>query len=71
MEQVEQLLGVVRRRDKDEDVYEPVAGVQRRRVLGRRLEFDDVADRVTEVPAPAGASLDVMAAVDEVDGEAD
>lgn len=29
-----------------------------------RLEFDDVEDRISEVPAPAGASLDVMAAVD-------
>ena len=32
-----------------------------------RLEFDDVDDRITEVPAPEGGSLDVMAAVDEVD----
>lgn len=30
-----------------------------------RLEFDDVDDPITEVPAPEGASLDVMAAVDE------
>jgi alkylhydroperoxidase family enzyme len=33
-----------------------------------RLEFDDVDERVTEVPAPGSGSLDVMAAVDEVDG---
>ncbi|MDJ0786568.1 MAG: carboxymuconolactone decarboxylase family protein [Myxococcota bacterium] len=34
-----------------------------------RLEYDDVDDRVQEVPAPAegGGSADVMAAVDEVD----
>jgi alkylhydroperoxidase family enzyme len=32
-----------------------------------RLEYDDVDDPVVEVPAPEGASLDVMAAVDEVD----
>jgi hypothetical protein len=29
-----------------------------------RLEYDDVDDPITEVPAPAGASADVMAAVD-------
>ncbi len=29
-----------------------------------RLEYDDVDDSVSEVPAPKGASLDVMAAVD-------
>lgn len=29
-----------------------------------RLEFDDVDDPITEVPAPDGASMDVMAAVD-------
>ncbi|MGH0035391.1 MAG: carboxymuconolactone decarboxylase family protein [Myxococcota bacterium] len=29
-----------------------------------RLEYDDVDDPITEVPAPEGASLDVMAAVD-------
>lgn len=34
-----------------------------------RLEFDDVDDPITEVPAPEGASLDVMAAVDEVEEE--
>jgi len=33
-----------------------------------RLEFDDVDDPITEVPAPDGASLDVMAAVDRADG---
>jgi len=33
-----------------------------------RLEFDDVDDPITEVPAPDGASSDVMAAVDEVEG---
>jgi hypothetical protein len=32
-----------------------------------RLEFDDVEDPITEVPAPDGASMDVMAAVDEVE----
>jgi len=31
-----------------------------------RLEFDDVDDPITEVPAPDGASMDVMSAVDEV-----
>ncbi len=31
-----------------------------------RLEFDDVDDPITEVPAPEGASSDVMAAVDRV-----
>ena len=30
-----------------------------------RLEFDDVEDRVREVPAPDGGSLDPMAAVDK------
>jgi alkylhydroperoxidase family enzyme len=34
-----------------------------------RLEFDDVDERVREVAAPEGASLDVMAAVDEVDDD--
>ena len=29
-----------------------------------RLEYDDVDDPVVEIPAPGGASLDVMAAVD-------
>ena len=33
-----------------------------------RLEFDDVEDPITEVPLPEGGSMDVMAAVDEVDG---
>ncbi len=32
-----------------------------------RLEFDDVDDPITEVPAPDGAAQDVMAAVDEVE----
>lgn len=32
-----------------------------------RLEYDDVDERVCEVPAPDGAALDVMAAVDDVD----
>jgi alkylhydroperoxidase family enzyme len=32
-----------------------------------RLEFDDVDDPITEVPAPDGASMDVMSAVDEVE----
>ena len=32
-----------------------------------RLEYDDVDDPVVEVPAPDGASTDVMAAVDTVD----
>jgi alkylhydroperoxidase family enzyme len=31
-----------------------------------RLEYDDVDDPVVEVPAPDGASMDVMSAVDEV-----
>ncbi len=31
-----------------------------------RLEYDDVDDPITEVPAPASASNDVMAAVDRV-----
>jgi alkylhydroperoxidase family enzyme len=31
-----------------------------------RLEYDDVDDPVTEVPAPASASADVMAVVDRV-----
>lgn len=30
-----------------------------------RLEFDDVDDRVTEVPAPDGGAVDAMAVVDE------
>ena len=34
-----------------------------------RLEFDDVDERVAEVAAPEGASLDVMGAVDSVDGD--
>ncbi len=33
-----------------------------------RLEFDDVDERVTEVPAPAGAAGDVMSMVDGRDG---
>jgi len=32
-----------------------------------RLEYDDVDDPITEVPAPEGASLDVMSAVDSAD----
>jgi alkylhydroperoxidase family enzyme len=32
-----------------------------------RLEYDDVDDPITEVPAPEGASQDVMAAVDSAD----
>ena len=32
-----------------------------------RLEYDDVDDPIVEVPAPEGASLDVMAAVDSAD----
>ena len=36
-----------------------------------RLEFDDIDDPVSEVPAPEGASMDVMAAVDEVEGTTD
>jgi alkylhydroperoxidase family enzyme len=32
-----------------------------------RLEYDDVDDPITEVPAPEGGSLDVMGAVDAVD----
>lgn len=30
-----------------------------------RLEYDDVDDRVVEVPAPSGATIDVMAMVDK------
>jgi alkylhydroperoxidase family enzyme len=33
-----------------------------------RLEYDDVDDPITEVPAPDGAAQDVMAAVDAADG---
>ncbi len=33
-----------------------------------RLEYDDVDDPITEVPAPEGASQDVMAAVDATEG---
>jgi alkylhydroperoxidase family enzyme len=36
-----------------------------------RLEFDDVDDPITEVPAPGSGSADVMAAVDEVDARKD
>ena len=32
-----------------------------------RLEFDDVDDRVTEVPAPGAESVDAMAVIDELD----
>lgn len=32
-----------------------------------RLEFDDVDDRVTEVPAPDGEAVDAMAVIDELD----
>ena len=32
-----------------------------------RLEYDDVDERVVEVPAPAGDSADVMSMVDEKD----
>ena len=32
-----------------------------------RLEFDDVDDPITEVPAPEGGSIDVMAAVDSAE----
>jgi len=35
-----------------------------------RLEFDDVEDRITEVPAPQAAAVDAMAAVDDLDTEA-
>ena len=34
-----------------------------------RLEYDDVDERVVEIAAPEGASLDVMGAVDSVDGD--
>ncbi len=30
-----------------------------------RLEYDDVDERVTEIAAPAGQSMDVMRMVDE------
>ena len=32
-----------------------------------RLEYDDVDDPITEVPAPEGAAQDVMAAVDSAE----
>ena len=32
-----------------------------------RLEYDDVDDPIVEVPAPDGASMDVMSAVDAAD----
>ncbi len=32
-----------------------------------RLEYDDVDDPISEVPAPEGAAMDVMAAVDSAD----
>jgi alkylhydroperoxidase family enzyme len=32
-----------------------------------RLEFDDVDDPITEVPAPEGSSLDAMKVVDDLD----
>lgn len=32
-----------------------------------RLEFDDVDDPITEVPAPEGAAVDAMAVVDDLD----
>ncbi len=32
-----------------------------------RLEYDDVDDSISEVPAPEGAAMDVMAAVDSAD----
>ena len=32
-----------------------------------RLEYDDVDDPISEIPAPEGASQDVMAAVDKED----
>ena len=32
-----------------------------------RLEFDDVDDPITEVPAPDGAAIDAMAVVDDLD----
>jgi alkylhydroperoxidase family enzyme len=35
-----------------------------------RLEFDDVDDRITEVPAPEGGAVDAMAVVDDPDTEA-
>lgn len=35
-----------------------------------RLEFDDVDDRITEVPAPEGAAIDAMAVVDDLDKDA-
>jgi alkylhydroperoxidase family enzyme len=36
-----------------------------------RLEYDDVDDPITEVPAPDGASTDVMAAVDATERSGD
>lgn len=35
-----------------------------------RLEFDDVDDRITEVPAPEDAAVDAMAVVDDPDAAA-
>ncbi len=32
-----------------------------------RLEFDDVDDPITEVPAPDGAAIDAMAVIDDLD----
>ncbi|RLC59195.1 MAG: carboxymuconolactone decarboxylase family protein, partial [Chloroflexi bacterium] len=32
-----------------------------------RLEFDDVDDPITEVPAPGGAAIDAMAVIDDPD----
>ena len=32
-----------------------------------RLEFDDVDDRITEVPAPEGTATDAMAVVDDLE----
>jgi alkylhydroperoxidase family enzyme len=36
-----------------------------------RLEFDDIDDPISEIPAPEGASMDVMAAIDEVEDTSD
>ena len=34
-----------------------------------RLEFDDVDDRISEVPAPEGAATDAMAVVDDIESD--
>ena len=45
---------------------EEITLIRRRAVMSRalRLEYDDVDDPVIEVPAPEGATADVMGMVD-------